>query len=109
MNEIDFDLPTTSKPRWPKYLTAGILGVSVVGLLMVSGARLQTYLQDPVLPANQQCLTANTAARDAAKTFGDQLAASLDGKDAPAPDLSAVKNAVEDCKANVSIYKVATK
>lgn len=106
MKEIDFELPGTSKPRWPKYVTVAALGVFVAGTLMFSGAKLHAYMEPKRLPSNQSCLQANQAVKDAAKQFSVQLVAAIDGQDAPAADLGAVKTASLDCKANVSRYEV---
>ena len=107
VKEIDFELPGSSRPRWPRHLIVASLGVFVVVMLMGAGARLHSYMTPKPLPSNQQCLQANQAVKEAAKSFSVQLVAALDGQDAPAVDLSAVKNASVDCRANVSVYKVA--
>lgn len=107
--QIDFALPKSSKPKAPKHLGIMLAGILVAGSLVVAGAKINQALLPDRLPANQQCLTANSAAKDAVKQFSVQLGAALDGEAASAPDLLAVKNATNDCKANVSVYKVAEK
>lgn len=99
MKEIDFELPKDSKPRLPKHLGIAMAGVIVAGVLIFVGAKVNERMQPVRLPANQSCLQANNAAREGLKTFQAQIVAALDGQVADAPDLSAITNAVRDCKA----------
>lgn len=93
-------------------LLYGVLGgIIIVALLLLAGAKIHERMTPIPLPANAQCQATVDATKDGLQAFQVQMVAALDGKDAPAPDLSKVKNAVADCKANEGIYvvKEATK
>lgn len=97
MKEIDFELPKDSKPKWPKWLLMGATGATIIGLFMYAGAMIYASTYPPKLPANQSCIASNEAIKQAAKTFSAQLVSAIEGKDAPAPDLSAVKTTSKEC------------
>ena len=97
MSEIDIDFPLPKK-RLPKYVATAAVGILIAGMFMYAGAQLQTYMNPPKLPGNQQCLNANQATKEAAETFSVQLVAALEGTDAPAPDMSKVKTASIECR-----------
>lgn len=92
--DIDFALP---KSKLPKYVGTAVALLAIAGMFMYAGARLNSYMNPPKLPANQQCLASNQAVKEAAKTFSAQLVAAIDGTDAPAPDLTTVKTTAKEC------------
>lgn len=92
--EIDFALP---KSKLPKYIGTAIALFAIAGMFMFAGAQLHASMNPPKLPANQQCIASNQAVKEAAKTFSAQLVAAIDGTDAPAPDLTAVKTSAKEC------------
>jgi hypothetical protein len=93
---LGIDVPLGKDKSW--HFPAKALGLFIfVGIIFWAGHNYQQ--PKPKLPANAQCLQANQATKEAAKTFATQLASAIDGIDAPAPDLKAVKNASLECKA----------
>jgi hypothetical protein len=94
--ELGIDIPLAKDRSW--HFPAKALGLFIfVGVIFWAGHNFQQPKDK--LPANQQCLQANQVTKEAAKTFASQLASALDGVDAPAPDLSKVKDASLECKA----------
>lgn len=96
MEPLGIDVPLSKDRSW--HFPAKALGLFVfVGVIFWAGHNFQQ--PKPKLPANQACLQANQATKEAAKVFAVQLASAIDGVDTPAPDLSKVKTAALECKA----------
>lgn len=93
--EIDFELPKDRSWQFPAKAFALFVFVAVI---FWAGHNFQQPKDK--LPANQQCIESNKAVKQAAKDFSVQLVAAIDGQDAPAPDLSAVKSASVACVEN---------
>lgn len=91
---LGIDVPLAKDRSW-HFPAKALAVVLVVGVLLWAGGEIRP--DDPELPANQQCIESNRAVKEAAKTFSVQLVAALEGQDAPAPDLSAVKSASQAC------------
>lgn len=83
-------------------VAAGVIAIA----LMIAGGQITKAMYPPKLPGNQQCLASNDASAKAAKVFADQLSAALVGKDAPAPDMSLVKNAANGCREHSKEYNI---
>jgi hypothetical protein len=92
--QLGIDVPLAKDRSW-HFPAKALAVVLVVGVLLWAGGEIRP--DNPELPANQQCIESNRAVKEAAKTFSVQLVAALEGQDAPAPDLSAVKSASQAC------------
>ena len=106
MKEIlDIPLEEETTKNW-KLLYGFLGGVVIVAVILFAGMKLDQAMTPTPLPANAQCQASVDAVKQGIRTFQVQMLAALDGKDAPSPDISAVKAAVIDCKANEEIYSV---
>lgn len=103
--EIAQRKPKTS-PRQRTFATVAISTLLVAAALIFLGMKIEDSRITPPLPSNQQCINATDSAATAVKTFNVQLSAALQGKDAPAPDLSQIKASAVACRQNVSNYQV---
>lgn len=99
----------TDKPKKEinkKAIGLVVLAGAIAIALMIAGGQITKAMYPPKMPANQQCISSSDAGSKAAKVFADQLSAALIGKDAPAPDMAAVKTAANDCRTHSKEYNI---
>ena len=94
--QLGIDIPLAKDRSW--HFPAKFVAY-FTAIVVVFGAGYVFHEPKPQLPANQQCIASNQATKEAAKVFSAQLVAALDGVDAPAPDLEAVRVSALECKA----------
>lgn len=91
---LGIDVPLGKDKSWQ--FPAKAAGIVIAAGAIFFGGYI-FHSPTPELPANQQCIEANQAVKQAAKDFSTQLVAALDGQDAPAPDLGKVKATSKEC------------
>lgn len=82
------------------------LCVIFAGAFFVAGIRYERSHKPVRLPANQACLAYADAVTNALDASQSEVVAVVRNKEYKAPDLSAVKKQLKDCKNTVDTYSV---